>query len=184
MYADHARNAFRNRLANCRDAALDDIGVVGYQGRQESRRPECAVRRDHGAQRFDVRRIIEQHAATAIDLDVDEAWRKQAPFQIVERRVPARAFRDEFDNPAIGDDEVLACDDPVTVEDTAVDENLLHAMSTTFPGLRILFGSSVRLSAAINAISADERVIGNQAFFSRPMPCSADIAPANGSRQE
>ena len=57
-------------------------------------------------------------------------------------------------------------------------EAIDQSMETTFPGLRIFSGSSVRFSVFINSISAADLLIGSQSFFSIPMPCSAEMAPA------
>ena len=49
------------------------------------------------------------------------------------------------------------------------------------PGLRMPFGSSVRLSRRISAISSGVRLDPRYARLATPMPCSADTEPDGGS---
>ena len=63
---------------------LGDPGrVVADQGRQEAGGAEAPMRRADGGDALERRRVVEQHAAAAIDLDIDEARRQQP------REIPA-----------------------------------------------------------------------------------------------
>ncbi len=54
-----------------------------------------------------------------------------------------------------------------------------QSRSNTLPGFKIPFGSSARFSRRITSISAAVRDSDRKGFFSRPMPCSAEIDPAS-----
>jgi hypothetical protein len=86
-------------------------------------------------------------------------------------------------NPLIGADLLSAADlcnqarAMIEIEGAPSGSDAAPQQSNTFPRLRIFFGSSARLRVRINSISAGERDICSQAFFSRPIPCSAETAP-------
>ena len=72
--AEHARNLQRGWRD--RSEAFDHIGAIGDQRRQTACGPRPAVSFDDAAHAGLGRLIVEEDAATAIDLDVDEAGRE------------------------------------------------------------------------------------------------------------
>src|SRR3984885_10622826 len=71
---EHAGNLQRGR--RYRSKALDHAGPIRDQRRQTACGPPLAVSLDYPAQAGLARIIIQQNAATAIDLDIDEAGRE------------------------------------------------------------------------------------------------------------
>ena len=78
MDAEHARYARRDRRVHGRHRAADDVEIVADQRGEEAGGAEAAMR---GADRGDAlhgRRVVEQHAAAAIDLGIDESGDERA----------------------------------------------------------------------------------------------------------
>ena len=75
--AEHARHALRDRLAHRRDRCAHDLDVVADQRRQEPGGAEAPMRGADAADRVDRRRVVEQHAAAAVDLGVDETGQQR-----------------------------------------------------------------------------------------------------------
>ena len=71
---EHARNLQRGRRD--RSEALDHIGPIRDQRRQTTCGPPPAVSLDYPARAGLARIIIQENAATAIDLDIDETGRE------------------------------------------------------------------------------------------------------------
>ena len=63
-------------------ASRHDVQVVADQRGQESGGAEAAMRTADGANGLDARLVVEQHAAAAVDLRVDEAGQQQFALQI------------------------------------------------------------------------------------------------------
>ena len=70
-YAGNLQRALRNR-----SKPLDHIGAIGDQRRQTTCSPRPAVGFDNAAHAGLARVIVKENAATAIDLDIDEAGRE------------------------------------------------------------------------------------------------------------
>ena len=68
----------RDRLAHRVDGALHHVQIVADQRGQKARRAEAAVRAADGGDALDARIVVEQHAAAAVHLRVDEARDEQA----------------------------------------------------------------------------------------------------------
>ena len=59
----------------------DVIAIADERGKKRGG-PEFCVRRAHGSQRVERRRVVEQYAAPAVDLDIDESGRQAAPLHV------------------------------------------------------------------------------------------------------
>ena len=84
MDADHAGHALGDRCVDRGDRFAHHVDVVADQRRQETRRAEAAVRFADAADRLDCRRVVEQHAAAAVDLAIDEAGQQQIAAEILD----------------------------------------------------------------------------------------------------
>ena len=91
--AEHARHAGVDGAAHRGDGPRHHVEVVADQGRQEAGGAKAAVRRTDGADRLNGRVIVEQHAAAAVDLHVDETGQQQAATEVVGRGRAQRAHR-------------------------------------------------------------------------------------------
>ncbi len=115
MHPECAGRALR-RLARRLQRRGENFGRVGDHGRQDRGRSLAPMSGGDRADRLRRRRRVEQHAAAAIDLPIDEAGRKNAAAEIV-LRAAARALGDGGDpsNRAVLDDEraILAQRDAV-----------------------------------------------------------------------
>ena len=77
-----AEEAGHRRLARGKaggDGPFRDLAIVGDQRRQERGRTDAGMGGADGADAFEIWLLVEQHAATAIDLQVDEAGDEREP---------------------------------------------------------------------------------------------------------
>ncbi len=82
MDAEYSGYVARNRFAHGGDGCVHGRGIVADQGGQQSGGAEATVRGGDARDAVDRRRIVEQHAAAAVDLAVDETGRKRATVEI------------------------------------------------------------------------------------------------------
>ncbi len=75
--AEHTGHPCRARFPDRRDGFFHDLGRVGNDRRQQSRRAELAMRCGDAFDGFDRWIVIEQRTAAAIDLNVDESRYQQ-----------------------------------------------------------------------------------------------------------
>ena len=78
MDAGDAGHALGDGLADRRDRLSHPLGPVGDEGRQERRRAVPGMRLRHQGERSGIGPLVEQDAASAIDLSIDEARREKA----------------------------------------------------------------------------------------------------------
>ena len=124
VHADHAGYARRDGLTHRGDRVGDHREIVADQRGQEAGGAEAAVRGADGADRLHGGRVVEQHAAAAVHLRVDESGQQQRPAQVVGLgglRARIACGHDRRDAPVV--DEDGAClDEPVVDEDAAVEK--------------------------------------------------------------
>ena len=72
MHAEHPGNPGRQRLAHRRHAPLKHRQIVADQRRQKPRGAEAAMRFGNSLYPRHRRLVVEQHAAAAVDLEVDK----------------------------------------------------------------------------------------------------------------
>ena len=77
MDAERARNAFA-RLARGRERFGKHMRRVGHHRRQESSHASAAMRGGDRGYSVNCRIGVEQHAAAAVDLPIDEAWTRES----------------------------------------------------------------------------------------------------------
>ena len=80
--AEHAGHAARDGFAHRVNRLLHDVQIVADQRGQKSRGPETAMSTANGGDGLDARVAIEQHAAAAVHLRVDESGHQQLPVEI------------------------------------------------------------------------------------------------------
>jgi hypothetical protein len=125
---ENPRGAGVERGLHGADGPPDRVEIVADQGRQEARGAEAAVRRADGADRFAARVIVEQHAAAAVHLYVDESGQQQLSLQIDAGRVAAAqilGIHQRFDA-CSGNQQRLTAHDSLTGQQPAVDECAAH----------------------------------------------------------
>ena len=88
--AEHAGNASVDRLLDRAHGLVDHGAIVGDDGGKKPRGAIAAVRRADGDEAVDRRRLVEQRAAAAVDLDVDEAGREHAAVECANGRAARR----------------------------------------------------------------------------------------------
>ena len=145
---EHARYACLDRFIDRADRGGDDLEIVADQRRQQARGAEAAVRCGDGGDGLDARRIVEQHAATAVDLRVDKARQQHRAAAIddlgagrrLRRNRAYRTGRDGHGQPfaqALGQ------------QDASVDERRLHhSVSVTLARCGGRSGSRPRVTAS------------------------------------
>ena len=103
MQADKSRNFFLRRGLACGDSRCRDFRRIGDQRRQQGGGAKGEMRIAYGADGLDARAVVEEHAAAAIDLDIDEARHKLAALQLDLPNVvgQVRQRRDTLDHIAI-----------------------------------------------------------------------------------
>ncbi len=87
MDAEAAERRAGDRLLDRGDRLGGDLRRIRDQGRQQRRGAEAGMRIADRAHALRGRRIVEQHAAAAIDLRIDEARRQHAALQTMHRQV-------------------------------------------------------------------------------------------------
>ena len=75
------------------DCAPDRGEVVADQRGQEAGGAKTPMRRADGADRLGARVIVEQHAAAAVDLHIDESGQQELPLKIHDDRFGAARIR-------------------------------------------------------------------------------------------
>ena len=147
--AENPRNARRDRAAHRGDGMRDDIEVRADQRRQEAGGAEAAMCGADGADRLHARRIVEQHPATAIHLQVDEARQQQASAEVIGlRRAAARIIgRQHIDDAALLDEHTLAADEGIRAQHSTVQQGDAHqSVSVTLRRWGGASGSCPRVS--------------------------------------
>jgi hypothetical protein len=80
--AEDAGHTLRDGGTRRENRLFDDVQIVADQRGEKSRRAEAPVSDSDGGDGFDARIVVEQHAAAAVHLAVDESRREQIPFEI------------------------------------------------------------------------------------------------------
>ena len=125
METEHARHPLIDRTPHRIDRAHHRGAVAGDQGREEAGGAVAPVRLADARDRRGLGRIVEQHAAAAVDLQVDEARRQQAAVEIDAPGVPRRrGVIDDALDPAAGDQQGAASGKPVVQQNRAVDQSV------------------------------------------------------------
>jgi hypothetical protein len=87
-----------NVVSRCRDASLDGgfgyLGRVRDQRRQQRGRAETGMRCADPADAVNIRLFVEQNAAAAIDLQIDETGDQHRPSRIFDRHFSGQLFAD------------------------------------------------------------------------------------------
>ena len=123
MDAEHAGHGERDRVAGSGDRALHDGGIVADQGRQEAGGAEPAMRAADRGDGLDAGVVVEQHAAAAIDLGVDEAMHEVATIKVNE--IARRRFAMQHgDDEAVFHDHAHIAFEPAFGEDVGVLEDV------------------------------------------------------------
>ena len=84
--AEQARHAFGQCLFHRRQRFAHHLDPIADQGRQETGGAVAPVGRADAADRLHRRCLVEQHAATAVDLHVDEARQQHGAGEVVHLR--------------------------------------------------------------------------------------------------
>lgn len=118
MDADATGNALSHRGADRLDGRKGDLGPVGDDGGHERGGAEACMRLADGAYTGHGGLVVQEHAAAAIHLNVDEAGRQKAARQIHNVRV-ARHIRlwQDFRHPSVIDQERVAGATNLPIED-------------------------------------------------------------------
>jgi hypothetical protein len=114
--AQNARDAGFQGFANRCDRSRHRLTPIADQRRQKSSRAEPSMRLGHGAQTRERRLVVEENAATTVDLNIDESGRQQASWTKVERFADEVGRRAEFPNQPILDDDDRSFPHPLAVE--------------------------------------------------------------------
>src|SRR5213082_2289087 len=147
---EHARHAGLEGAAHRGDGARHHVEVGADEGRKESGGAEAAVGAADGADRLDGRGIVEEHAAAAVDLRVDEAGQQQLAAEIAPLRAPRAPVRggDDIEYAAVLDEHASALREPVLEQHPAVDQGNAHQrVSVTLARCGGWSGSPPRASA-------------------------------------
>jgi len=149
VHADDAGHALGNRLAHGIHRMGDHLEVVADQRRQESRGAEAPVRTADVADRVDRRRLVEEHAAAAVHLRVDEARHQHRTLQVMAARaLDARiAPGGDRDDAAVVHEHGAALDESLVGEDGPVDDGIHQWVRVTFCRCGGLSGSMPRAMA-------------------------------------
>ena len=126
--AEDAGHARGDGGAHRGDGPRDDLEVGADQCWQEGGGAEAAVRGADGADRFDARCVVEEHAAAAVHLQVDEARQQQSAAQIVLLGRPAAGVsrRQHIDDTPLLDEHALAAHEAVRAQHPPVDQCEAH----------------------------------------------------------
>ena len=84
MDAQHAGYVVGDGRVDRRERAAHLVRTVADERWQKTRRAELSVRRTDCADTVHVGPVVEQHAAAAVDLRVDEAWQQNQSTQVVD----------------------------------------------------------------------------------------------------
>ena len=155
MQTENSRYSLGDRIAGRGDRIAHHLAIVADQGRQQTGGTEAPMRLRDAPQRIDGRRVVEQHAAAAVDLDVDEAGQQRVALQIVPRTRMRRHVRRITDpsDASIGDHHRQAADQSAPGQYAAVDQHApAHTVSVTLLRCGGTSGSCPRRSA--NALIA------------------------------
>ena len=141
MHAERAGHAHM-RLAGCRQRGCQHVRRVGDDGRQKAGHSLAPVRMGDPGDRVDRRLGVEQHAATAVNLPVDETGGEDAAAEI-DLFAAVRTVREvnESADRAAVDDERVIVEKPLAVEQARAIEHFHRAASlpvaTAPPTIRI-----------------------------------------------
>ena len=155
MQTENPRHALRDRIACRGDRVAHHCVIVADQGRQQACRAEASMRLRDAPQRIDGGRVVEQHAAAAVHLDVDETWQQLVAPQIalrprMRRHIGGIADRSDA---SVGDHHRQAVDQAASGQHAAVDQHApAHTVSVTLLRCGGTSGSCPRRSA--NALIA------------------------------
>ena len=150
MDPEAAGNAGRQCCTGRLDGGKGHGGAVGDDRRQQRRRAVAGVGGADGADAFDIRRVIEEDAAAAIHLDVDEAGRQQSAGEIDALDFGAKARHRQHGFDAVAGNQHGVIGEPgFAVENLGPDERetLVHTVSVTFERPRGTSGSKPRARA-------------------------------------
>ena len=113
-------------VAHCAHRARDDDEVLADEGGQESGRAEAAMGGSDRADRFHARVVVEEHAAAAVHLRVEEAGKEGCASEVAPaRRARARVVApDEGDDASRVDEDATLLHESVVREHPRVDEQL------------------------------------------------------------
>jgi hypothetical protein len=130
------------------------LRAVGNQRRKQRRRSETAMRRGNGADPLHRRLVVEQHAAAAVDLQVDKARREPGAFGQIEAQncVGQVAAIDQRDNVFILDNDRSAVTHGAAIENAVGHDRETrlrrHRVRVTFCRLRGRSMSMPRMAAS------------------------------------
>ena len=154
MNAEDARHAFTTGGGHRMSRFVDDSGLIGDDGGQETRRTEAAIGLRHVADARDRGVLIDEHAIAAIHLRVDEARRQHAAFEINRcDAVPKPIGRHQGLNHPIGNDGRHGVVQRFAIENASARErDTVHLVSVTFLSSRGLSGLRPRRRAMRSAL--------------------------------
>lgn len=147
MDPEHARHAGFNGASSRGDGARDDIEVGADQSGHEARRAEAPVSASDLPDHVDTRRVVEQHAAAAIHLRVDESGQEHVAAEVDRgRAVAARMILgNDVENAAAFEQHALPRDERLSAQHPPVVKRNGHqTVSVTFLRLGGRSGSSPR----------------------------------------
>ncbi len=119
----------RDVLAAGFERVREHLGRIGHDRRRQRSGPEATVRRDDAADRFRRRRGVEEIAASAVDLPINEARRNDAAAEIDDRRHRFLVDGDDCADLTALDDERAVVTPTVAVKQTRAHENLHQRVS-------------------------------------------------------
>ena len=150
------RHALCDRRRHRRDGGAAVLGRVGDEGGQDGAGAEPGMGRGHDRQRLGRGRVVEHHAAAAIDLEVDESGREDIAGEVdllAGRRDPIVAV--EHRHHAILEPQGVGVVEAAAVEDPAAAEGEnpgAHRVSVTFLRWRGASGSIPRFAATCSTM--------------------------------
>ena len=134
MDAQDARHPPVDRMAHGSDRARDGRAIGGDQGRQEAGGAVTPVRRADPRDGRGLGGIVEQRAAAAVDLEVDEARRQQAALEVdAARAVRQPRIVDNALDPSVREQQGAAAGQPAVQQNLAIDQSVQAGSCVRLP---------------------------------------------------
>ena len=150
---ENARAALAAGNGDCFDCGLENLFTVGDHRRQQAGRAESAMGKGNAADAVGRRLLVEESAAAAVHLRIDEARRQESALEIdLADRLRQAARRNDGLDAGVFDDDRGTGDDRSPVEDPGAGQGEpAHRVSVTFLRSRGRSGSRPRRRAMRSA---------------------------------